>query len=323
MSIPGLLQIGLLLVLLVVLVKPLGAYMARVFSGERTFLSPVLRPVEAGVYRVCGVNPNVEQHWTAYTAGMLLFSLVGLVVLYGFQRMQEFLPLNPQALGPVAPDLAFNTAVSFTTNTNWQNYVGEATMSYLTQMAGLAFHNFVSAATGIAIAIAVVRGLARHSANSIGNFWVDLVRGTLYVLLPISLIFAFVQVWQGMPQNFNAYTDVATLEGGSQTIAQGPISSQEIIKQLGTNGGGFFNTNSAHPFENPTPLTNLIGLFAILAHPDGDDLHIRADGGRHPPGLGAVRSGGVALPRRTGSGAAGGAGRKPAAHSAWRGSGDQ
>jgi K+-transporting ATPase ATPase A chain len=263
----GILQIVVFMILILLLVKPLGAYMARVFSGERTFLSPALRPIESGVYRVCGVNPAAEQRWTAYAAAMLLFSLVGLLLTYLLQRTQEFLPLNPQGLSGVAPDLAFNTAVSFTSNTNWQAYTGEATMSYLTQMAGLATHNFMSAATGIAVAMALVRGLSRRSADAIGNFWVDAVRATLYVLLPISLVFALIQVWQGMPQSFNPYVEAKTIEGVTQTIAQGPVSSQEIIKQLGTNGGGFFNANSAHPYENPTPLTNLIGLLAIFVIP--------------------------------------------------------
>jgi len=269
MTVPGLLQILIYIVLILLIAKPLGAYIARVFSGERTLLSPILQPAESAIYRVCGVNHAVEQRWTGYAAAMLLFSVVGLLLTYLLQRAQGVLPLNPQGFDGVAPDLAFNTAVSFTTNTNWQAYTGESTMSYLTQMAALATHNFMSAATGIVIAVAVVRGLARRSANEIGNFWVDVVRATLYVLLPICFVFAFAQVWQGMPQNFSPYTEVKTLEGGSQSLAQGPVSSQEIIKQLGTNGGGFFNANSAHPYENPTPLTNYIGLLAIFAIPAG------------------------------------------------------
>ncbi|MBS1910702.1 MAG: potassium-transporting ATPase subunit KdpA [Bacteroidetes bacterium] len=265
MTFNGILQILLFFGLVLLLVKPLGAFMARVFNGERTFLHPVLGPVERFIYRVGGVDPNQEQHWTTYTIGMLLFSVVGLLLLYGLQRLQGVLPLNPQGLGAVAPDLAFNTAVSFTTNTNWQAYGGESTMSYLVQMMGLAFHNFVSAATGIVLAIALIRGFARHSMQTIGNFWADLVRCTLYVLLPLCVLGALVLVWQGVPQNFSSYTNVTTIEGAKQTIAQGPVASQEIIKQLGTNGGGFFNANSSHPYENPTPLSNLIAMVAIFA----------------------------------------------------------
>ena len=265
MNFQGVAQIALYLLLVLAITKPLGAYMQRVFDGERTLLSPVLRPLEALIYRLCGVDENAEQRWTGYTAAMLLFNLAGMLVLYGFERLQGFLPLNPTGLGGVPPDLAFNTAVSFTTNTNWQSYVPETTMSYLTQMSGLAFHNFISAATGIAIAIALVRGLARRSAATLGSFWVDVVRSILYVLLPISIIFALVLVWQGVPQNFNDYTLVTTVEGATQTIAQGPVASQEIIKEAGTNGGGFFNANSAHPYENPNPLTNFIEMLAIFA----------------------------------------------------------
>jgi K+-transporting ATPase ATPase A chain len=239
--------------------------MARVFTDERTFLDPVLRPIERVIYRICGVNPGTEQSWPEYTIAMLLFSAVGMLMLYALERLQYYLPLNPQQLAGVAPDLAFNTATSFTTNTNWQAYGGESTMSYLTQMAGLAFHNFVSAAAGIAVAIAVIRGFVRRNAKTIGNFWVDLTRTTLWVLLPISVVFAMVLVWQGVPDNFSPYTHAKTVEGTEQVIAQGPVASQEIIKELGTNGGGFFNANSAHPYENPTPLTNLIEMVAIFA----------------------------------------------------------
>ena len=269
MTVPGLLQILVYLLLLLAVAKPLGTYMMRVFEGERTPLSPVLEPLERLIYRLSGVNPTVEQHWTAYTAGMLLFSAAGFLALYAMQRLQGLLPLNPQALGAVSPDSSFNTAVSFTSNTNWQSYVPEATMSYLTQMAGLTFHNFVSAATGIVLAIALTRGLARRSANQIGNFWVDLVRCTLYILLPLSLVLAVVLVWQGVPQNLNPYVTATTVEGATQTIAQGPVASQEAIKMLGTNGGGFFNANSAHPYENPTPLSNFLEMFAILAISSG------------------------------------------------------
>jgi K+-transporting ATPase ATPase A chain len=261
----ALIQVGLFSVLVTAVSVPLGLYMARVFTDRKTFLDPTLRPLERMVYRICGVNPGSEQSWVQYAVSMLLFSAVGMLLLYGMERLQWFLPLNPQKFGGVAPDLAFNTAASFTTNTNWQAYAGESTMSYLTQMAGLAFHNFVSAAAGIAVAIAVIRGLVRRTAQTIGNFWVDLTRATLWVLLPISVIGALVLVWQGVPDNFSAYTQIKTVEGATQTIAQGPVASQEIIKELGTNGGGFFNANSSHPYENPTPLTDLIELVAIFA----------------------------------------------------------
>ena len=258
-------QVGIFLAIVTALSVPLGLYMARVFSHEPTFLDPVLAPIERLIYRVCRVRPGSEMTWGEYAVAMLLFSMVGMIVLYAMQRLQAFLPLNPQKFAGVAPDLAFNTAASFTTNTNWQAYGGESTMSYLTQMAGLAFHNFVSAAAGIAIAIAVIRGFVRRSAKTLGNFWVDLTRATLWVLLPISLVFALVLVWQGVPENFSPYVHAKTVEGAEQVIAQGPVASQEIIKELGTNGGGFFNSNSSHPYENPTPLTDLLELVAIFA----------------------------------------------------------
>jgi len=239
--------------------------MTKVFSGERTLLDPVLRPIERLIYKTCGVHPENEMTWFEYAADMLVFSLVGMIVLYALERLQGVLPLNPQGLAAVPPGLAFNTAASFTTNTNWQAYSGETTMSYLTQMAGLAYHNFVSAAAGIAIAIAIIRGFVRRTAKTLGNFWVDVTRATLWILLPLCIVFALVLVWQGVPQNFNSYTHVKTLEGAEQVIAQGPVASQEIIKELGTNGGGFFNANAAHPFENPTPLTNLLEMLAIFA----------------------------------------------------------
>src|ERR671923_1356547 len=264
MTLNGWLQIALYVGVLVLCVKPLGIYMARVFNGERTFLDPILRPVERLIYKVSGVDPRQEQHWTTYTAAMLLFNLAGFVLLYALQRLQHILPLNPQDFDPPSPDSAFNTTVSFTSNTNWQSYAGESTMSYLSQMAGLTVQNFLSAATGIALAIALMRAFARSSAQTLGNFWVDLVRTTLWVLLPLSLVLALVLVWQGVPQNLQAYVDATTVEGGSQTIAQGPVASQEAIKMLGTNGGGFFNANSAHPYENPTPLSNFLELLAIL-----------------------------------------------------------
>ncbi|MGD0670586.1 MAG: potassium-transporting ATPase subunit KdpA [Candidatus Binatus sp.] len=244
---------------------PLGLYMARVFSNERTFLDPVLSPIEKLIYKLCGISPGVEMGWAGYAVSMLAFSLISMIFLYAVQRLQYYLPLNPQGLAGVPPGLAFNTAASFVTNTNWQAYSGEQTLSYLTQMVGLTSHNFLSAAAGIAMAAAVIRGFARRSAKTIGNFWVDLTRATLWVLIPISLIFALVLVWQGVPDNLSPYVNATTLEGASQTIAEGPVASQEIIKELGTNGGGFMNVNSAHPYENPTPLTNLIEMLAIFS----------------------------------------------------------
>jgi len=265
MTMNGWLQIALYGVLLILVTKPLGGYMTRVFAGERTFLSPLLRPVEFALYRLGGVKQEQEQHWVTYAVAMLAFSFAGFVALYGLQRLQAVLPLNPQGQSAVGPDLAFNTSVSFVTNTNWQSYTPETTMSYLTQMAGLTVHNFLSAATGIVLAVALVRGFARRSAQTVGNFWVDLTRCTLYVLLPISIVFALLFVWQGVPQNLHAYTEATTLEGAKQVIAQGPVASQEAIKILGTNGGGFFNANSAHPFENPTALTNILQCLLMLA----------------------------------------------------------
>lgn len=282
MTVNGFLQLAIFFLALLAITKPLGIYMARVFSGERTILNPVLGPVERLIYRLCRVDQTQEQSWLSYTAAMLMFNLAGLVLLYAMQRLQYYLPLNPQDMSAVNPDLAFNTAVSFTTNTNWQAYSGESTMSYFTQMAGLAFHNFVSAATGIALAIAFIRGIARREAKTLGNFWVDLVRCSLYVLLPFCLIGALALVSQGVVQNFNPYTKAALVEPQQietknedgtvttetrteQIIAQGPVASQEIIKEFGTNGGGFFNANSAHPYENPNPLTNFILMLAIFA----------------------------------------------------------
>jgi K+-transporting ATPase ATPase A chain len=265
MTLNGWLQIALFCVLVLALVKPLGWYMTRVFDGERTFLAPILGPIERGLYRIAGTSETEEQHWTTYTIAMLLFNLAGFVALYALQRFQGVLPFNPAELAGVPPELAFNTAVSFVTNTNWQNYGGESTMSYLTQMAGLSVQNFVSAATGIAIAVALIRAFSRKSVKTLGNFWVDMVRSTLYVLLPICVVGTLVLVWQGVPQNLDAYTAATTLEGAQQTIAQGPVASQMMIKHLGTNGGGFFNANAAHPFENPTALTNLIHIVAIFS----------------------------------------------------------
>lgn len=265
MTTNGLLQILLFFAVLLALIKPLGIYMAQVFAGEWTFFDPVLRPVEGAIYRICGVDAESEQHWTTYTVAMLLFNFAGLLLLYLLQRLQHLLPFNPQGLSPVPPDLAWNTAASFTSNTNWQNYSGETTLSYLVQMVGLTFHNFVSAATGIALAVALVRGFARHTGKTIGNFWVDLVRCTLWILLPLSLVLALIFVWQGVPQNLHSYVHATTVEGAEQVIPQGPVASQEAIKQLGTNGGGFFNANSAHPYENPTPLSNFFAMLAIFA----------------------------------------------------------
>ncbi len=265
MTINGWIQILLYCAIVIALAKPLGWYMTRVFSGERTLLTPVLRPVEAVLYRASGVDENGEQHWLTYTVAMLLFNLGGFLVLYAILRLQGFLPFNPAGMGAVPEALSFNTAVSFTTNTNWQNYGGESTLSYLTQMLGLTPHNFLSAATGIVLAVALIRGFARGSARSVGNFWVDVTRCTLYILLPVCVPFALFLVWQGIPQTLGAYVDATTLEGGRQTIALGPVASQVAIKMLGTNGGGFFNANAAHPFENPTALSNLVQMVSIFA----------------------------------------------------------
>ena len=265
MTINGSIQIMLFCVVIIAITAPFGDYMTRVFTGERTPLSPVLHPVERVLYRLSGVDEASEQYWVSYAIAALAFTFAGFLSLYALQRLQNLLPFNPAGQDAVGQDLAFNTSVSFITNTNWQSYVPETTMSYLTQMAGLTVHNFVSAATGIALAVALVRGFARRSAQTLGNFWVDLTRCALYILLPIAIVVGLVFVWQGMPENFNSYTDVATLEGAKQVIAQGPVASQEVIKLLGTNGGGFFNVNSAHPFENPNALTNFIELVLMFA----------------------------------------------------------
>lgn len=269
MTLNGWLQILLFFALVLAVTKPLGAFMARVFNRERTFLDPVLRPVERLIYRLTGVNEAHEMRWTEYGTAMLLFSLVSMIVLYLLQRLQAWLPFNPQRLANLEPSSAFNTAASFTTNTNWQSYVPETTMSYLTQMAGLTVQNFVSAAVGIALAIAFIRGIAQREKDTLGNFWVDMTRATLWVLLPFCLVGALLLVSQGVVQNLKPYDTVTLLDAQGevkpQTIAQGPVASQEAIKMWGTNGGGFFNANSAHPFENPTPLTNLLQMFAIFA----------------------------------------------------------
>ena len=264
MTLDGWFQIALFSVIVVLLTRPVGGFMTRLFSGERTFLSPVLRPLEVGFYRLAGVDEKTEQHWLTYTIAMLVFNLVCFAGLYALLRVQGLLPFNPQGMTAMTPDLALNTAISFITNTNWQNYGGESTLSYFSQMVGLTVHNFVSAATGIALAVALVRGFARRSSKTVGNFWVDLTRGTLYLLLPISIVGALFFVWQGVPQNLGAYTEATTLEGAKQVIAQGPVASQLVIKMLGTNGGGFFNANSAHPFENPTALSNLVQIVLIF-----------------------------------------------------------
>ncbi|TIS05355.1 MAG: potassium-transporting ATPase subunit KdpA, partial [Mesorhizobium sp.] len=265
MTLNGWIQILVYCGILLLLVKPLGGYMHRVFKGDRTLLSPVLVPIERGLYRLAGTSDKEEQHWAAYATGMLFFNLVGFLVLYALQRLQGALPYNPVGMAAVEPGLAFNTAASFVTNTDWQNYGGESTMSYLVQMAGLTVQNFVSAVTGIAIAIALIRGFARASGKSIGSFWVDLTRCTLYVLLPACIVLTLVYVWLGIPQTLGPYVDATTLEGAKQTIALGPVASQVAIKMLGTNGGGFFNANAAHPFENPDAISNLIQMLSIFA----------------------------------------------------------
>lgn len=265
MTLNGWLQILLFCGLVAALVKPLGGYMARVFNGDQILIPVFFKKFEQGLYRIAGTNENEEQHWTTYAAALLFFNLAGFLFLYALQRFQGMLPFNPAGFGSVAPDLSFNTAASFMTNTNWQNYGGETTMSYMTQMVGMTVQNFVSAATGMAVAMALIRAFARKSSKSLGNFWVDLVRSTLYILMPICMFGTLILVWQGVPQNLNPYTVATTLEGAQQTIAQGPVASQMMIKHLGTNGGGFFNVNASHPYENPTELTNLIHILSIFA----------------------------------------------------------
>jgi len=260
----GWIQILLYCAIVVALVKPLGWYMTRVFNGERTFLSPVLRPVETALYRISGVDERREQHWLTYTVAMLLFHVGGFLIIYGLMRLQAVLPFNPAGQSAVSEDLSFNTAISFLTNTNWQNYGGESTLSYLVQMVGLTHQNFLSAATGIVLAVALIRGFARASVRTVGNFWVDVTRCTLYILLPICIVYALFLVSQGIPQTLGEYVDATTLEGAKQTIAVGPVASQVAIKMLGTNGGGFFNANAAHPFENPTALSNFVQMISIF-----------------------------------------------------------
>jgi K+-transporting ATPase ATPase A chain len=271
MSVNGWLQILLYFIVILAVTKPLGIYMFRIFEGDQQPLPRFFGPIERWLYRLCGVDPREQQTWKEYTLALLLFSAVTMLVTYATERLQHVLPLNPQQLGPVPADLAFNTAASFTTNTNWQAYSGEMTMSYLTQMAGLAWHNYISAAAGIGVMLAIARGLTYHlrpgDTRTIGNFWVDLIRATVYVLLPICIPMALVLVSQGLLQNFSPYVELTTLEGAKQTLAMGPVASQLAIKQLGTNGGGFFNVNSSHPFEGGTPLANFIEMVAILAIP--------------------------------------------------------
>lgn len=264
MTINGWVQIALFVALLLLFTRPLGGYLDNVMGGRRTFLSPVLLPVERGFYRLAGIDPKEEQSWWVYARAMIVFHIVGFAFLYVMLRLQDLLPFNPQDMASVPPDLAGNTAVSFLTNTNWQSYGGESTMSYLSQIAGLSVQNFLSAATGIALATAFVRGFARADSKTLGNFWADLVRVTLYVLLPACILLTLFYVWQGVPQNLSSYVEATTVEGAKQTIAQGPVASQLAIKMLGTNGGGFFNANSAHPYENPTAFTNLVQMLSIF-----------------------------------------------------------
>jgi potassium-transporting ATPase potassium-binding subunit len=269
MTANGWLQFAIYSIVLLLTTRPVGLYLACVFEGRRTWLDPMLRPFERLIYKLTGVNADKEMNWREYAFGVLGFSVVSMLITYGIERLQQFLPWNPQKLAAVGTDLAWNTAASFTTNTNWQFYTPESTMSYLTQMVGLATHNFFSAAVGIVVAIALIRGIKRTTSGTIGNFWVDATRTLLYVLLPASLIYALLLVWQGVPQNLHAYTVAQTLEGQTQTIGQGPVASQEAIKMLGTNGGGFFNANSAHPYENPTPFSNFLQILSIFIIPAG------------------------------------------------------
>lgn len=265
MTTNGWIQIALFCAVVLALVKPLGFYMTRVFSGERTLLSLVLGPVERGLYRVAGLDARQEQTWLGYAGALVVFHVLGFLLLYAILRLQALLPLNPAGQGEVAPDLAFNTSTSFITNTNWQSYGGETTLSYLSQMLGLTHQNFLSAATGIAVAVAMIRGFSRASSRTLGSFWVDVTRATLYVLLPLCVVYALFLVWQGIPQTLGASVDATTLEGAKQSIALGPVASQVAIKMLGTNGGGFFNANAAHPFENPTALSNFVQMVSIFA----------------------------------------------------------
>ena len=306
MTANGWIQVFLFFALVLVCAKPLGVYMTRIFERERTWGDRIFRPLERLIYRLAGIDEKREMAWTEYALVMLVFSFVIMLATYAVERLQHILPFNPQHLAAVAPDLAFNTAASFTTNTNWQSYVPESTMSYLTQMATLAYHNFFSAAAGMALAVALIRGIARRESRTMGNFWVDMTRASLWVLLPGSLVFALVLVSQGVVQNFRPYdqaklvqpqivtttgTDgkTSTQINTTQTIAQGPVASQEAIKMLGTNGGGFFNANSAHPFENPTPLANLIQMFSIFVIPAGLTVALGQNDGIAQAWLGRIR----------------------------------
>jgi len=265
MTVSGWLQIALFVAIVGLLIRPLGGYLARVYAGERTLLRPLIGPIEAALYRLAGVEPEVEQGWYGYTVSLLVFHAFGIIALYSLLRLQSVLPFNPQQLSAVAPDLALNTSVSFVTNTSWQSYSGETTLSYASQMAGITVQSFLSAASGMAVAVALIRGFARRRSTTIGNFWVDLTRGTLYVLLPICIVAALLLVAQGVPQTLAPSAGATTLDGGTQVIARGPVATQEVIKLLSGDGGGFFNANSAHPFENPTPLTNLVEMVLIFA----------------------------------------------------------
>ena len=298
MTLQGWAQIALYAFVIVVITRPLGGYMTRVFNGERTLLSPVLQPVERLLYRASGIDETREQSWVVYAVAMLFFSVAGFVTLYALQRLQAYLPFNPQGQAGIEQSSAFNTAVSFVSNTNWQSYTPETTMSYLVQMAGLTVHNFLSAATGIALAVALIRGFARRQSNTVGNFWVDMTRCTLYVLLPVSIVVGLFFVWQGMPQNLHPYTEVTTLEGGKQLIAQGPVASQEVIKMFGTNGGGFFNANSVASVREPEPAHEFHSARADLLHRRGAHECVRPDGWRPAAGLGHLRRDGAFVPWR-------------------------
>ena len=292
MTANGWLQIAFFLLVILALTKPLGIYLHRVFEGEQRPFPRTLGALERFLLRLCGIKQPAAQNWKQYTAALLAFSVLGVLVTYFIQRLQHVLPLNPEKLGAPAEPLAFNTAVSFTTNTNWQAYAGETTMSYLTQMAGLAWHNFTSAAAGLGVALALARGLTRKPSEKddqgVGNFWVDVLRSIVYVLLPISVLFTLLLVSQGVVQTFAPYLHLKTLEGATQVIPLGPVASQEVIKELGTNGGGFFNANSAHPFENPTPFTNFVEMVLLLCHPRGADLHLRPHGREPEARLGSA-----------------------------------
>ena len=298
MSVNGWLQFAIYSIILLAIVRPAGIYMARVIEGERTWLDPVLRPFERLIYKLCGVRADKEMNWREYTFAMLGFAAVTLVFTYAIERLQQFLPWNPQHLAAVGPDLAWNTAASFTTNTNWQFYTPESTMSYLTEMVGLATHNFWSAAAGIVVAIALIRGIKRTNSATIGNFWVDMTRTLLYILTPICIVYALLLVWQGVPQNLHAYTVVHTVEGSTQTIGQGPVASQEAIKMLGTNGGGFFNANSSHPYENPTPLSNFMQIVVDLPDWRGSHLYLGPNDRLARTRLGGIRRHVLPLRRR-------------------------